>query len=124
MLAFGTTLSGLIALAIILMGARYLLDPQPAAVGFAIPGDLGETSDGPAWLAVKAARDIAIGLLITTLLIDGAQRQLGYLMLTIALIPIADGAIVLRSGGPKAVAYGVHWATAVLMLIAAGLLIA
>ena len=45
-------------------------------------------------------------------------------MLAIALIPIADGAIVLRSGGPRTLAYGVHWATAALMLIDAALLIA
>ena len=37
----GTVLAGLLALAIILMGSRYLLDPNPAAAGFGIPGALG-----------------------------------------------------------------------------------
>jgi hypothetical protein len=118
----GTALAGLIAVATILMGARYLLDPEPAAAGFGIPGEFGESAN--AWLAVKATRDLAIAIVIAILLIAGAHRNLGYPMLAIALIPIADGAIVLRSGGPMNLAYGVHWATAALMLIDAALLIA
>ncbi len=120
----GSTLSGVIAVAITLMGARYLLDPRPAAAGFGIPGELADTTQGSAWLAVKATRDIAMAIVIAILLIKGAPRLLGLLMLAIALIPIADGTIVLRSGGPKAIAFGVHWATAAVMLIVAALLIA
>jgi hypothetical protein len=44
-------------------------------------------------------------------------------MLTAALIPIADGTVVLRAGGPKVIAYGATWGTAALVLVAAGLLI-
>ena len=120
----GTVLTGLLALAIILMGSRYLLDPNPAAAGFGIPGALGGASHDAAWLAVKAVRDIAIGIAIAALLIDGAHRQLAYLMIATSLIPIADGTIVLRAGGPKATAYGIHWTTAALMLTAAALLAA
>lgn len=119
----GFAFSGVIAVAITLMGARYLLDPRPAAAGFGIPGEIGETAQGSAWLAVKATRDIAVAIVITILLVNGAPRLLGSLMLAVALIPIADGTIVLRNGGPKAVAFGVHWATATLMLIVAALLI-
>ena len=120
----GSALSGMIAVSITLMGARYLLDPRPAAAGFGIPGELGGTTQASAWLAVKATRDIAIAIVIAILLINGAPRLLGSLMLAIALIPIADGTIVLRSGGPKAIAFGVHWATAAVMLVVAALLIA
>jgi Domain of unknown function (DUF4267) len=119
----GSALSGAIAVAIVLMGARYLLDPRPAAAGFGIPGELGATAQGSAWLAVKATRDIAVAIVIAILLVNGAPRLLGALMLAVALIPIADGTIVLRSGGPKAFAFGVHWATAAFMLIVAALLI-
>lgn len=115
----GSALAGVLALATILMGARYLLDPEPAAAGFGIPGQMGD----PAWLAVKAARDITIGIAMATLLIAGAHTQLGYLMLAATIIPIADGTIVLRSGGPATVAYGVHWITAALILTAGILLI-
>lgn len=119
----GSGLSGLLALATILMGSRYLLDPKPAAAGFGIPGRSGEPSADRAWLAVKAVRDIAIGGLIAILVIDGAHRELGYLLLAIATIPAADGTIVLRAGGPRAVACGVHWTTAALILITAALLL-
>ncbi len=124
LITIGSALSALIAVAIALMGARYLLDPRPAAAGFGIPGEFGEDGHGPAWLAVKATRDISIAVVIAILLIYGTPRLLGWQMLVIALIPIADGTIVLRSGGPKATAYGIHWATAAVMLIAAALLIA
>jgi uncharacterized protein DUF4267 len=119
----GSVLAGLLALATILMGSRYLLDPAPAAAGFGIPGAHGEAASDRAWLAVKAARDIAVGIAIAVLLIDGAHRQLGYLLLAAATIPIADGTIVLRAGGPRAIAYGVHWSTAAFILIAAALLV-
>ena len=119
----GSGLAGLLVVAIVLMGVRYLVDPQPAAAGFGIPGEIGEAVHGPAWLAVKASRDIAIGIAIAALLIAGAHRQLGYLMLATALVPIADGLIVMRAGGPKAIAYGVHWTTAGIMIADAALLI-
>ncbi len=120
----GSALAGVLALATILMGLRYLLDPTPAAAGFGIPHDRGTAAPGGAWLAVKAARDIAIGIAFAALLIDGAHRQLGYLVLAAATVPIADGTIVLRAGGSKATALGVHWGTAAVMLIVAALLIA
>ena len=120
----GSALAALVALAILLMGSRYLLDPTPAAAGFGIPSARGEAAPDRAWLAVKAARDIAIGLAIAALLINGAHRQLGYLMFATSTIPIADGTIVLRAGGPKAIAYGIHWTTAAFMLITAVLLVA
>jgi hypothetical protein len=120
----GSALAGLLALAIILMGSRYLVDPMPAAARFGIPGAVGEAAPDRAWLAVKAARDIAVGTAIALLVIDGAHRQLAYLLLAASTIPIADGTIVLRAGGPKAMAFGVHWATAAVIFIAAALLLA
>jgi hypothetical protein len=119
----GSGLAALLALATILMGSRYLLDPTPAAAGFGIPGTLPDDALGRSWLAVKAVRDITIGIAIAALLIDGADSPLGCLLLAIAVIPIADGAIVLRAGGPKAIAYGVHWATAAVIVTAGALLL-
>ena len=119
-----SALSGVIAAAIILMGARYLIDPQPAADGFAITGLCADTTPGHAWLAVKAIRDIAIGIVIAILLVNGATRLLGRLMLAVAVIPVGDGTIVVRSGGKPTTAYGVHWTTAALMLTVGVLLIA
>ena len=120
----GSALAGLLALAIILMGLRYLLDPSPAAAGFGIPGVGGTAGPNRAWLAVKAARDIAIGVALAALLIDGSHQPLAYLIMAAATVPVADGTIVLCSGGPRATAFGVHWGTAAVMLVAAALLIA
>ncbi len=108
----GSALAGVLAVAIILMGARYLIDPLPAADGFGIPGRFGDTAPSHAWLAVKANRDIAVGILIAVFLVNGAPRLLGCLLLGAALIPIGDGAIVLRSGGKRSIAFGIHWGTA------------
>ena len=42
----------------------------------------------------------------------------------LTLVPLGDTLIVLRNGGTKAVAFGIHFATAVVILITAGLLFA
>jgi hypothetical protein len=43
-------------------------------------------------------------------------------MLVVALIPIGDTFVVLRNGGTRATAFGVHFATAVVILVTAALL--
>ena len=45
-------------------------------------------------------------------------------MLVVALNPLGDTLIVLRNGGTKAVAFGIHLATAAVVLISAALLFA
>ncbi len=45
-------------------------------------------------------------------------------MLVVALVPLGDTLIVLRNGGTKAVAFGIHFATAVVVLLNAALLFA
>ena len=45
-------------------------------------------------------------------------------MLVVALLPLGDTVIVLRYGGPKAAAFGIHFATAVGVLTSAALLFA
>jgi hypothetical protein len=45
-------------------------------------------------------------------------------MLVVALVPLGDTVVVLRHGGRRAVAFGVHFATALLVLLSAGLLFA
>jgi len=45
-------------------------------------------------------------------------------MLVVALVPFGDTVIVLRNGGAKATAFGIHFATAVLILLSAALLFA
>ena len=45
-------------------------------------------------------------------------------MLVVALVPLGDAVIVLRNGGTKATAFGIHFATAVVVLLSAALLFA
>jgi hypothetical protein len=45
------------------------------------------------------------------------------MILAATIIPLADAAIVLRNGGSKAIAWGVHGVTAVVMVITAALLV-
>ncbi len=113
-------LSGLLGLGIIFVGARFLLVPHAAAAayGVAVRRDGGGTD---AFLAAKGVRDIASGLVVFVLL-AAAPHVLGWWMLAMAIIPIGDALIVLRHGSSKAIAYGVHGATAVVMLAVAGLL--
>lgn len=115
-------LAGLIGVGIIFIGARAFWAPQ-AAVGFGIPDTSTEDRNFQAWLSVKAVRDIAAGVFIFILLIVATPQVLGWFMLAATGIPVGDALIVLRSNGPKAAAYGIHGATAVVMLAISVLLL-
>jgi len=115
-------LAGLIGAGIIFIGARAFWAPQ-AAVGFGIPGTPTEDRTFQAWLSVKAVRDIASGVFVFILLVAATPQVLGWFMLAASGIPVGDALIVLRSNGPKAAAYGIHGATAVVMLVISVLLL-
>ena len=118
----GYVLAGLIAAAIIFVGARFLVAPRVAAAGYGVQPDLGQPSAG-AYLSVKGVRDIASGLFVLILMAAGATHLLGWVILAATVIPLADVAIVLRNGGPVSIAWGVHGGTACLMLVTAALLL-
>jgi len=117
-----SVLAGLIGAGIIVIGALAFWAPQ-AAAGFGIPDTPTEDRTFRAWLTVKAVRDIASGLFIFILLAGATPHLLGWFMLAAAGIPVGDALIVLRSNGPKAAAYGVHGATAVVMVVISVLLL-
>lgn len=58
------------------------------------------------------------------LLAFAGARAEAWFMLAVALVPLGDTWTVLRHGGTKAVAFGIHFATAVVVLIGVGLLFA
>jgi hypothetical protein len=116
------TLAGLIAAAIIVIGARFLVAPRAAAAGYGIQPDLGQPSVG-AYMSVKGVRDIASGLFVFILMAAGATHLLGWVILAASIIPLADTAIVLGNGGPKSIALGVHGLTAAVMLMTSALLL-
>jgi Domain of unknown function (DUF4267) len=118
----GYILAGLLAAGIIFIGARFLLAPRVAAAGYGVLPDVDQSSV-VAYLSVKGIRDIATGLVVIVLMVAGATHLVGWVMLVATVIPLADAAIVLRSGGAKSTAWGVHGGTAVVMLIASALLL-
>jgi hypothetical protein len=116
-------LAGLVGLGIIAIGVRFLLAPRTAAAGYdvAIREEIGGAG---AYLSAKGVRDIVSGLVVFLLIAIAGHRVLGGWMLVMTLIPIGDAVVVLRSGGSKATAYGVHMATAVFMAVIGILLLA
>ena len=115
-------LSGLIGLGIIFVGTRFLLAPSTAAAGYGVPVEQ-ETARAGAYLAAKGVRDIASGFFVFILIAFQAPHILGWIIVAATIIPIVDGVIVLTHNGSKAIAYGVHGATAAVMLVTAGLLL-
>jgi len=112
--------SGMIGVGIVLIGARFLLAPQTAAAGFGIlvePAGEQTTARSPyPWLYVKGVRDIASGIFIWILLANRSAHLLGAFMAAASLIPVGDAVIVLRNGGTRAAAFGIHGATAAVAL--------
>lgn len=121
MITIGYVLAGLIAAAIIVIGARFILAPRVAADDYGVATDAQQPSVR-AYLSVKGVRDIASGLFVIIVMVTGSTQLLGWMILAATIIPVTDAIIVLRSGGPKGVAYGVHGGTAAVMLITTALL--
>jgi hypothetical protein len=115
------TLAVVLDLFILFIGARFLLQPRPAAAGYGVPG---KPDGDAAYLAVKGLRDLTFGVVGLALLIFAGARAEAWFMLAVAIVPFGDTLIVLRHGGTRAVAYGIHFATAVVVLISAALLFA
>jgi Domain of unknown function (DUF4267) len=123
MTTIGYVLAGILAAAIIFIGARFLVAPRVAAAGYGVLPDLDQPGAG-AYLSVKGIRDIAAGLFVVILMAAGATHLVGWVILAAIIIPIADAAIVLRNGGSKSVAWGIHGGTAVALLVTTALLLA
>lgn len=118
-IAYG--LAVVLDLFVILIGARFLLTPQPAAAGYGVPA---KRDGDAAYLTVKGVRDATFGILGLALLAFAGARAEAWFMLIVALAPLGDTLIVLRHGGSRATAFGIHFATAVVVLASAALLFA
>jgi len=101
------------------IGVRFLFAPRAAATGYGVPAE-----KDVAYLTIKGLRDGTYGLLGLVLLAFAGAHAEAWFMLVVALLPLGDTLIVLRNGGTKAVAFGIHFATAVLILVNAALLFA
>ncbi|MCF6469856.1 DUF4267 domain-containing protein [Nonomuraea sp. MG754425] len=103
----------------LLIGARFLFQPVAAAAGYGVPAGTDR-----AYLTIKGMRDGTYGVAGLALLAFAGPHPAAWLMLVAAVLPLGDTLIVLRNGGTRATAFGVHFATAVLVLISAALLFA
>lgn len=119
MIQIGYALSGLIAAAIMFLGARFWWAPTAASTGFGIANSPPPSTGFTAWLSVKGTRDIASGLFVILLMTNGSPRLLGEFMLVASLIAFGDMATVLRSRGSRALAFGMHGLTG-LVIVATG----
>ncbi|WP_181805992.1 DUF4267 domain-containing protein [Streptomyces shenzhenensis] len=114
------TLALVLDLFCVFLGYRFLFQPGPAAAGYGVPAD--PEGDAAAYLTVKGLRDGTFGVLGLALLAFAGARAEAWFMLCVVLVPLGDTLTVLRNGGTKAVAFGIHFATAVVVLIGAALL--
>jgi hypothetical protein len=123
MVLTGYLLSSLIAVGIVFIGSRFLWDPAAASRDFGIPNSPAPSTGFTGWLAVKGVRDMVSGLFIILLMVSGPPRLLGEFMLVASLIAMSDAAIVLRSGGSRTAAFGIHGLTALVIIVAGASLI-
>ncbi|WP_028805284.1 DUF4267 domain-containing protein [Streptomyces sp. 142MFCol3.1] len=115
------TLAVVLDLFVLFIGARFLFQPRAAAAGYGVPA---KPDGDAAYLTIKGLRDAALGVMGLALLAFAGARAEAWFMLLVAIVPLGDTLIVLRHGGTKAVAYGIHFATAAVVLVSAGLLFA
>ncbi|MEU6221222.1 DUF4267 domain-containing protein [Streptomyces sp. NPDC047022] len=117
--AYGLAL--LLDLLVLFVGARFLVQPRAAASGYGVPAK----QDGDAaYLEIKGVRDAVSGIVGLALLAFAGASAEAWFMLATALAPLGDTVIVLRNGGTRAAAFGIHFATAVAVLASAALLFA
>lgn len=117
----GAILGLIPALMIIYVGVAYTLAPEATARGFGFRNAL--TPEVIPWQHIKGARDIASGLVIIAMLLVFGPAAAAVALLVEALIPIGDGLTIIRHRGRLAAAFGIHFATAAVMIIAAVLLL-
>jgi hypothetical protein len=124
MIQIGYSLAGLTAAGILFIGARFLWNPAAASRDFGIANPPSPSTGFTAWLATKGTRDIVSGLFVLLLMANGSPRLLGEFLAVASLIAFGDAATVLRSGGSKTAAFGIHGATGLVIIATAACLIA
>ncbi|MFE1852735.1 DUF4267 domain-containing protein [Streptomyces sp. NPDC002387] len=115
--AYGLAL--LLDLFVLVIGARFLLQPRAAAIGYGVPAEPGGDA---AYLEIKGLRDASTGILGLALLAFAGAHAEAWFMVAAALVPLGDALIVLRHGGTRAAAFGIHFVTAAVVPVSAALL--
>jgi hypothetical protein len=107
----------LASVAIIAIGARFLLAPRQAMLGYGVaPDSLRALTE------IKGVRDITSGVVMVVVWAAAGRTALVWALIAVTLTPVADALIVRANGGKLATALGIHGITAALIL-AAGLVL-
>jgi hypothetical protein len=114
-------IAAVLGVAVLAMGAAYLIAPTANARGFGLPGWPGGAL--AAWLRIKGIRDLAMGASALVLLAVVGPHAAGWYLLTAALVPIGDAAIVLSNRGSKVLALAMHGGTALVVAAVAAVLL-
>lgn len=117
----GLVIAAIAGLAIAVIGVLYLVRPHEMATSFglAVPT---QVTVAP-WLRVKGIRDLTSGIVAGVLLLVAPPAVIGWVLLAFALIPVGDAATVLTARGDARAAWGIHGATAAVMVVGAVLLL-
>ena len=114
--------AALIAVGIIVIGCFYLVSPERISGSFGLKPPASD-ADTRAWLRLKGIRDAVSGLVVLTMMLTADRRSLGIVLLVLAIVPLGDMSIILRSGGSKSRAFSIHGVTCAVMLVVGLLLI-
>jgi hypothetical protein len=110
----------LIALGIIFVGIKFILDPTSSATGFGI--SFSSQADLP-FGRVKGIRDVFSGLALLPLLFQRMRKATAWVFTAATIIPTTDCLIVLTANGPGDIPHILmHGLTAVYMAITSFLL--
>src|SRR4051812_21371266 len=112
----GLVISWIVSLGIITIGIAYWCRSEKNAEGFGLP--VLPHPEARGWWQVKGIRDIATGLIVIVMIFL-APAAVGWAVLVEALIPLGDAAAILGNGGRRSAAFGIHGATAVVMVMGA-----
>lgn len=88
MTIIGYVLAGLLAVAIIAIGVRFLVAPTVAAAGYGVPLEI-DRPGARAYLSVKGIRDIATGVIVMVVMLAHATHPIGWVILAATIIPSA-----------------------------------
>jgi hypothetical protein len=110
------SLAALMAMAILVIGGFYLFSPERMTGSFGLKPPAAD-ADTRAWLRLKGVRDIASGLVVLALMLTTGSRSVGIALLVLAITPLGDMSVVLKSGGSKSAAFSIHGITCVAMLV-------
>ena len=111
----------LVAVGLLFIGIRFLIDPDAGAAGFGIAFQIGSDS---AYGQVKGIRDLYCGLMLCLLLWIRQPRLTALLFGAAIIIPLTDGLLVLKQNGATDVAHlAIHWGTVLFCLVTVILLL-